>query len=132
MSDKLTLNEFSLGLMAALRAKETDELYVSPRREPHVHECFRKAYEVVEKRLGSQNLDFVIRNTGVRGTSEAVDEIFYYWETGWAIHKLPGWTWRFTMTDRAALQFITRLTGGADMYLEAADAFLEHYNSKLS
>lgn len=124
---KLSLTEFSLGLMAGLHTKGKNDLYVSPREEAHVHACFRVAFEVVEARLGSENLTFVILNTSTWGTSGAVDSIFDYWLTTWVTKDSPGWTYRFTMTNREALEFLSKLPGGADMFLDAADAFLELY-----
>ncbi len=124
MSNKLALQQFGLGLMAALITKGRKEIYVYS--EANFHESFRKAYEVVEQELGEDGLDhWTIITGGIRGLSGAVESILDYWGMTWASYG--GGYWRFKMTNREIEKLLSDLPGGRDVYLRAADAFLDQY-----
>jgi thymidylate synthase len=125
--EELSLNDFSLGLMAALHIKGVNEL--SSFREANLHASFRKAFEVVKERLGDDKLKFAIITNRVSGISGDVRSILDYWEGTWAATDSQERTWRFRMSNWAASEYLKKLPGGKKVYLEAADAFLKQYNT---
>ncbi len=121
---RLTLQDFGVGLLAGLH--EHGIHIIDDRDEQRLHECFLEAFKIVEKRLGKENLRFVIILNQFHGTSGDVLQIFSYWQGNLATLDSPGTTWRSRMTDQWAERLFFELPGGRELYVEAANAFMKH------
>lgn len=126
-TERLTRDEFGLGLMAGLHARGVKTLNES--RLSDMHAAFLEAFKVVEEGLGSENLAFLIITSKFYGTSSDVDIILQYWLRGWATKDAPGTIYRFMMGDILTEEYLSKLPGGRDLYLSAADAFLKRFRS---
>ena len=96
---------------------------------PKLHRSFKVAFDVIDSRFDNSVLRFALFLDELHGTSPDVDRIMQHWLMFWATRDSPGTTWRFTMHDQSARFLLDEAAGGEVVWLEAADAFLEHYRS---
>jgi len=125
-SDRLLLTDFGLNLMAGLVVRGVDTFNTD--RPTELHASFCEAFKVVQRKLGYAKLNFVININRAYGTSASVDIILNHWYNSWATKEIPGTVWRLRMNQRAARSRLAKHPEHRELYLQAADAFLQRYH----
>ena len=122
---KLSLLDFGMGILSGLHLRGVTTL--DERELVKLHESFAEAFWVVEKLMGEEKLKFSIILHQIHRTSGGVDAILNYWLSVWVTKDSPGTILRFRLTDYTASRYLSRLPGGEEVFLPAADAFLKRY-----
>lgn len=126
--ERLDLASFGIGVLAGLTLSGVTTLDDEDQRR--LNKCFLAAYKVVEKHFERQNLRFRLILDQMHGTSPDVEAIMLWWLHFWATKDAPGSTWRLGMPEDIALKYIEHdLPGGKDLWLQAARAFMDEYQS---
>ena len=125
--DRVGLRDFAMGLLAALYIRHTSTL--SERDPQKLHASFIAAFKSFEEDVGPENLVFWMNISRGHDTSADVFNILSYWQGPWATKDSPGTIWRFRLNEDTAESLFTRLPVSREIYIRAADAFLERYDN---
>lgn len=122
---KLDLKSFGSGLLAAIALNGKTAIHELDRIK--LHTAFHEAFKVVEEGVGEKNLRFVIILDRTRGTSPDIDEIMADWCDFWLRINADG-IWTIRMNKQIAKRILNEdVFGEEQVWLKAANAFIEHY-----
>lgn len=125
---RLDLASFGIGVLSGLTLSGVTILDDSDERK--LNRSFLAAYKVVEENFEKENLRFRLILDQMHGTSPDVHAIMLWWLRFWATKDDPGSTWRLGMPEEAALNYTEHnLPGGKKLWLQAARAFMDEYQS---
>ncbi len=126
-NQRLSLEDFGLGLMAGLISKSVD-LVNEDRRT--VHPAFIAAYKVLREELGEGAIGFELKADASGGKSSGVERILRLWKQGYLVPARTPGTFFFVMSPTDAQRRLARIPGGRELFLKATNAFLKVYRSR--
>jgi len=127
-NDRLELLDFGMGLLAGLRIRGVDALSENNIRK--LHASFVKAFATAKQEFAQENVKFIITTHYSNGTSGGVESILRYWlNRSYAAYDPRNTIWMLDMDGQSAEEILAKLPGGREVYLKAADAFLQQYRN---